>query len=249
MPRHGKQGGQLRRSVDPGPEGPRARQAAAGHVHPHRKPAAHHAGGHRQRRRRGARRATARRSTSIVARRRLGQRRGRRPRHSVRPASGRRRQRRRDRLHAPACRRQVRQGRRRRLQLLGRPARRRRQRHQCAVQAPRGDGLARRPGRARSPSPAATSSTPLRAAQGGGRRAQERHLGARLARRRSYFDSAELPRPELHAPAAQQGRADARRHGLAERSRRPARRGRAPAMAVQGRPARLPDAGARRPTR
>ena len=52
----------------------------------------------------------------------------------------------RDRLHAAACRRQVRQGRQRRLQLLGRPARRRRERDQCAGEAARGDGVPRRPG-------------------------------------------------------------------------------------------------------
>ena len=67
-----------------------------------------------------------------AARRRLGQRRGRRPRHSVRPAPGREGAGRRDRLHAAARRRQVRQGRGRRLQLLGRPARRRRERDQRA---------------------------------------------------------------------------------------------------------------------
>ncbi len=50
--------------LHPRAQGPGARQAAPGHVHPHRQPAAHHPGGDRQRGRRGARRATARRSRS-----------------------------------------------------------------------------------------------------------------------------------------------------------------------------------------
>jgi ATP-binding cassette subfamily F protein uup len=52
-------------------EGPGARQAAAGHVHPHRQPAAHRAGSDRQRRRRGAGRPRQA-HRGHAARRRLG---------------------------------------------------------------------------------------------------------------------------------------------------------------------------------
>ncbi len=121
---HGDQARQIRRSIDPRAEGPRARQAAPGHVHPHREPAALHPGGDRQRRRRGARRLRQA-PRADAACRRLGQRRGRRPRHSVRPAPRGAGAGGRDRLHAAARRRQVRQGRGRRVQLLRRPARRR----------------------------------------------------------------------------------------------------------------------------
>ena len=69
-------------------QGPRAGQAAAGHVHAHREPAARRPGGDRQRRRRSARRRRHR-DRRDAARRRLGRRRRRRPRHSVRPAPGR----------------------------------------------------------------------------------------------------------------------------------------------------------------
>ena len=132
--------------------------------------------------------------------------------------------RRRDRLHAPARRRQVRQGRQRRLQLLGRPARRRRQRHQRARQAPRGHGLARRPG-----------GDDRVLAGGDVGRAAARTQGrapatARAARRVRVWPDPTLLRERraaarrADAPAAQQGGADARRHGLADdREDRPRR--------------------------
>ena len=113
------------RRLDPRAQGPGARQAAAGHVHPHRQPAAHHPGSDRQRRRRGAGRPRQE-DQGHAARRRLGQRRGRRPRHSVRPAPRREGAGGRAGVHPPARGRQVRQGHGRRLQLLRRPARRRR---------------------------------------------------------------------------------------------------------------------------
>src|SRR5205085_178221 len=55
--RNGNQGklGKLRRSVDSRAQGPRAREAAARHVHAYRQSAARRAGGHRQRGRRGTR--------------------------------------------------------------------------------------------------------------------------------------------------------------------------------------------------
>ncbi len=43
--RRGRRQEQLRRRLDPRAQGPGARQAAAGHVHAHRQPAAHHPGG------------------------------------------------------------------------------------------------------------------------------------------------------------------------------------------------------------
>jgi len=44
----------LLRRFNPGPQGPGAGQTTAGHVHPHRQPAAHHPGSAGQRRRRSA---------------------------------------------------------------------------------------------------------------------------------------------------------------------------------------------------
>ena len=131
-----------------------------------------------------------------AARRRLGQRRGRRPRHPVRPAPRREGAGGRDRLHAAARRRQVRQGRRRRLQLLRRPARRGRQRDQRAGQAAGGDGVARRPGGDDRRSPAATWSSRWRCARPA---AGDRKQGTtvRVWPDPKYFESAELPRAEL----------------------------------------------------
>ena len=91
--------------------------------------------------------------------------------------------RRRDRLHAAARRRQVRQGRGRRLQLLRRPARRRRQRHQCAGEAARGQRLARRPGGGdRFAGGDVVEPLEVRKAAAGERKSGTH--GARLARRR-----------------------------------------------------------------
>ncbi len=178
-------------------------------------------GGDRQRRRRGAGRLRQAHRAD-AARRRLGQRRRRRPRHPVRPAPRRAGAGGRDRLHAAACRRQVRQGRGRRLQLLRRSARRGRQRHQCAGQAAAGDGVARRPGgdaglRRRRRDRAAG------AAQGHGRRAQAGHLRARLARCQ-VLRQRRAAEARADAPAAQQGGADARRDGDADAREKRTRR-------------------------
>ena len=157
-----------------------------------------------------------------AARRRLGQRRGRRPRHPVRPASRRKGAGGRDRLHAAARRRQVRQGRGRRLQLLGRPARRRRVSVTNAL-AKRLEvtRLARRPGGARSAFAGGDVDRAADAAQGRRQATASSGTTVRVWPDAKYFESAELPHRRADAPAAQQGRADARRDGHAGRSRRP----------------------------
>ena len=99
----------LLRRLDPRAQGPRARQAAPGHVHPHGQPAAHHPGSDRQRGRRSAR-GPRQEDQGHAACRRLGRHRGRRPRHSLRPASRGKSPGDRTRLHPSARRRQVRQG-------------------------------------------------------------------------------------------------------------------------------------------
>ena len=191
--RHAHPPSHLRRSLDPRPQGPGARQAAPGHVHAHRQPAARGAGGDRQRGRRGPGRGRQAHRRH-AARRRLGERGRRRPRHSLRPAPGRRRAGGRDRLHAAARRRQVRQGRRRRLQLFRRPARRGRQRDQRAGQAAGGDGLARRPAGHAGLCRRRRASSRLTQAKVGDRRHGTR---VRVWPDVKYFDSAELPRADL----------------------------------------------------
>ena len=112
------------------------------------------------------------------------------------------------------------------------------------ARAPGGHGLPRRAGgdaglRPRRRDRAAEGS------QGRRGRPQAGHDGARLARAevlRERRPAAQRP----DAPAAQQGGADARRRGDADG--REDRRGHAD-LALQGRPARLPDADARRATR
>ncbi len=223
----------LQRSIDQGAQGPRARQAAARHVHAHREPAAHHPGSHRQRLRRGARRLRQA-DHGHAARRPVRLGRGRRPRHPVRPAPRRGRAGRRDRLHAPARGRQVRQGRRRRLHLLGRPARRGRLGHQRAGHAPGRDGLARRQDR-RARLRARRRGQAAGHAERGPRREEVRHARARLAGRQ-VFRFAEPAAGRTAAPAALEGRAAAGRGGGA--GHREDRR--APELEVRGRPARLP---------
>ena len=104
-------------------------------------------------------------------------RRGRRPRHPVRPASRKKACRvDRDRVHAPARGRQVRQGHGRRLQLLRRPARRRRVGDQRAGEAARSDDVWREgPGRDASCSRAATSSRRCTSRKAAGGRTPQRH--------------------------------------------------------------------------
>ena len=225
MRRHGEQqAGEVRGRIDPRTEGSRAGKAAAGHVHAYRKPAAHRAGGDRQRGGRSARRLRQAHRADL-AQRRLGERRRRRPRHPVRTASRREGAGARDRLHALARRRQVRQGRWRRLQLFRRVAWRRRQRHQRLGAEAGGDGVSRRPGgddrvqRRRCRRAA-------EAAQGHAGRSQARHVGARLAGC-EVFRCGRAAEARADAPAAQQGRADAGRHGgvRAREDRRDARAG------------------------
>ena len=242
----------LRRGLHPGAQGPGARQAAPGHVHPHRQPAAHRAGGHRQRRRRSAG-GIWQAHRAHAACRRLGECGGRWPRHPLRrsPRGGRAGGG--DRLHPAACGWQVRQGLGWRLQLLGRSARRGRERDQRTGPAPAGHGLPRGPG-----GHARLQRRRRDRAAGGARargiRPPARHHGARLA-------GCEVLRgcgpasPGARAPAAQQGGADAGRdrhahageggrEGCAEPAELP--RGRNTDLALQGRPARLPHARPRR---
>ena len=132
--------------IDQGPQGPRRRAQAAGHVYRrHRRrlgPASHGLRGGRQRHRRGAGRPWRpdRRSRSI---RRLGDRDRQRPRHPDRHPRRRRRVGGRS-DHDPApCRRKVRPE---FLQGVRRPARRRRVGRQCAVGEAGPEDLARRQG-------------------------------------------------------------------------------------------------------
>ena len=159
------------------------------------------------------------------------QRAGRRPRHPLRPAPRGAGAGGRDRLHPAARRRQVRQGLGRGLQLLGRPARRGRQRDQCAVAAPGGERLARGPG-GRADLLGRRCDRATDAAQDRLRRAQDRHHGARLARRQ-VLRECRLPQGRAHPPAAQQGGADARGDRVADG--REDRRG--ADLAIPGRPA------------
>ena len=123
------------------------------------------------------------------------------------------------------------------LQLFRRPARRRRVGDQRAGQA------------ARSRPPGARGRWPGSCSQGGDvaeklqvRKAQEgdRRQGTsvRVWPDPKYFESSQLADGRAGAPAAQQGRADAGRDGVAGQREDP----RNPELAIQGRPARLPDA-------
>ena len=144
------------------------------------------------------------------ARRRLGQRGRRRPRHPGRDPPGRGRVHRRGGVHPPARRRQVPQDRRGLgLPLLGRPARRRRVGDQRAVDtASRSRSCATAGatgwcsgGDVIEPSPA--SATRPKKASG---------TTVRAWPDAKYFDAAELPRPNSSACCAP-GRADARPRG------------------------------------
>ncbi len=145
-----------------------------------------------------------------AAHRWLGQRRRRWPGHSLWPAPRRKRPGGRAGLHPPARGRQVRQGQGRRLQLLGRPARRGRERDQCAVHPPGSDQLPR--GR-RWPAwslPVAMWSSPCSAARckaASASRAPPCAPGPMPA----TLTARTLPHGRAGPPAAQQGRADAGR--------------------------------------
>ena len=129
------------------------------------------------------------------------------------------------------------------LQLLGRPAWRRRQRHQRARQAARSLGLARRPDRVDG----------LRRRR---RRRQAEHAQGRSRRRKSgtrvrvwpdprYFDSAELPRAELtHLLRSKAVLMPGVKVSLT--IEKAGARGRAPGVALRRGPVGLPDADARR---
>jgi hypothetical protein len=200
----------LWRIVHPGAQGPGARQAAPGHVHPHRQPAARRPGGARQRGRRSAGRLRQE-DQGHAARRWLGERGGRRARHSPRPAPRRKRPGAGAGVHPAARGRQVRQGQGRGLQLLGRPAWRGRERDQRTGHPAGSEQPPRRP-----PGPPGVcrwrcGGSPDAPPAGSGR-AQAGHHGACVARRQ-VLRVGRAAHERTGAPAAQQGGADAWRAG------------------------------------